>query len=105
MQFAVTKVIVVRKSVAFKSVPVRVRSGLPQERKDMKTHNWVKLCEYDHDSGWIMFYKCTDCGANGGPVGYNTPPVPPFLTNTNLLLSYDCHEAMEQIVNFRPQRK
>jgi hypothetical protein len=64
----------------------------------VKSHNWVKLTEYNGHLGWNTFYRCTECSACGGPaIG---KPWPPFIADgSGAKLSDDCDEAIKQIMN------
>ena len=65
----------------------------------MREHTWI-VEEIDGGPlGIGDFWKCSVCGASGGPTLFveKHPPPRPFLAGEGIKLSLDCDEAAEQI--------
>ena len=73
----------------------------------MKPHTWVTEVIDGGPVGRDTFWKCQECGASGGPVGFGDPAKPPwkpFLAGLGKdlgALPEDCEESKRKIHKLR----
>lgn len=70
----------------------------------MIEHDWEIETIDGGPAGVADFYKCKNCFASGGPVGWNWRKRP-FLAGEGLQLSQDCSEAVRQIQEYYERKK